>query len=367
MNEDAEPTDEQVRLIRANIAREDYLSTGSTLLNLACTGMPNCGLTKGRYFWMVGDSSSGKTFLTLTCMAEAAKNPNWNEYDFIFDDVEGGALMNFTQYFGSKMASRVKAPRYSEDDTPIYSDSAEDFYFGLDDLLDEVEKGKRKPFLYLLDSMDALTTKYEGEKFEEKKEAARNPRKKAAGDYGDGKAKLNSTWIRTVVRRLRDTKCTLIILSQTRDNIGAGLFEQKSTSAGGRALKFYATWQLWSSPGGSLSKVVNGQTRQLGIISRIRIKKNRLTGKEWEVEIPIYHSYGIDDVGSCIDFLIKEKVWSEKNGIIEAPDWDFSGRRETLVKKIETEGLYLDLVDVVADTWAAIEEACQLKRKPRYE
>lgn len=359
-------SEEGMRILRASIKKEDYLSTGSTLLNLACSGMPEYGLAKGLYFWMVGDSSSGKTFLMLTCIAEACRNPNWDGYDLIFDDVEGGALMDFEKFFGKKMAQRIKPPKKGSDGVPIYSDSAEDFYFGLDDKLKAVEAGKAKPFLYLLDSMDALTTKYEGEKFQEKK-SAKKTGKKPTGDYGDGKAKINSTWIRTVVRRLRDTRCTLIVLSQTRDNVGGGLFDPKSTSAGGRALKFYATWQLWSSPGASLTKLVNGQKRQLGMTSRITIKKNRLTGKEWTVEVPIYHSYGIDDIGSCINFLVKEKAWSEEEGTLKAPIFDFSGKRDTLIRKIESERLHKDLIEEVTDVWRTIEEACQVARKPRYE
>ena len=366
MSEDEDEVGVEMRILRASIKKEDYLSTGSTLLNLACSGMPDCGLAKGLYFWMVGDSSSGKTFLMLTCLAEAARNPNWSNYDLIFDDVEGGALMDMEKFFGKKMASRVLPPKRDTAGLPIYSDSAEDFYFGLDNRLNAVEAGKAKPFLYLLDSMDALTTKYEGAKFDEKKKADKTG-KKPPGEYGDGKAKINSTWIRTVVRRLRDTRCTLIILSQTRDNIGGGMFDPKSTSAGGRALKFYATWQLWSSPGQSITKVVNGQKRQLGMTSRISIKKNRLTGKEWTVEVPIYHSYGIDDIGSCFDFLVKEKAWSETDGALKAPLFDFSGKREALIKKIETECLHLDLIEEVTDVWRSIEEACQVSRKARYE
>lgn len=367
MSEDTEEADDQqMRILRASIKKEDYLSTGSTLLNLACSGVPEFGLAKGLYFWIAGDSSSGKTFLLLTCLAEAARNPNWDKYDLIFDDVEGGALMDMEQFFGKKMASRVKAPEYAEDGSPVYSDTAEDFYFGLDERLDDVDAGKAKPFIYVLDSMDALSTKYEGAKFDEKKTADRKG-KKAVGDYGDGKAKINSTWIRTVVRRLRDSRCTLVILSQTRDNVGGGIFESDSITSGGRALKFYATWQLWSSPGAAISKVVNGQPRQQGITSKIKVKKNRLTGKEWSVEIPIYHSYGIDDIGSMIDFLVKEKAWTEASGTLKAPIFDFSGRRETLIKKIETEKLHLDLIEEVVEVWRSIEEATQLRRKPRYE
>jgi len=76
------------------LTAKDYLSTGSTLLNLACTGFPERGFIKGHYYFIVGDSTSGKTWLSLTCLAEASINPNFKNYRFIYDNAEDGALMN---------------------------------------------------------------------------------------------------------------------------------------------------------------------------------------------------------------------------------------------------------------------------------
>lgn len=357
------------RLSRASIPKADYLSTGSTLLDLACSGMPGCGLFKGGYFWGCGDSDSGKTMLMLTIFAEASRNKNWDEYDLFFDDVERGALMDFEKFFGKKMKERVQPPKRDEDGSPLYSSTSEEFYYTLDDRLTLVEKGKAKPFLYCLDSMDALSTKYEAQKFKQAKKAYENETE-AAGSFGDGKAKQNSANLRTVISRLRDTGSSLIILSQTRDNIDGGMFEPKSVTSGGRALKFYASLQLWTSAGPKLTKAVNSVDRQIGITSRIAVKKNRITGKEWTIEIPIYHSYGIDDIGSCVDFLIKEKRWQAAErgkGKITAKDFDFEGSREGLLRRIEENELHNDLKMVVGEVWKEIEEACQLQRKPRYE
>jgi RecA/RadA recombinase len=353
------------KIIQHPIKKTDWLSTGSTLLNMALSGTPDGGFTKGRYFWLAGDSSSGKTFLTMTCFAEAARNPNWSKYDLIFDNVEDGALMSIEKFFGAKMAAKLQPPKW-DDGLPAYSKTAEEFYFNLDDRLDAVEAGKSPPFLYLLDSMDSLSTKYEGKKFDEKKTEFEGGAK-AKGDYGDGKAALNSKYLRTVVGRLRDTGCTLIIISQTRDNIDGGMFDPDSIAAGGRALKFYAAAQLWSVCGSKITKDVNGTVRQIGINSRVTVKKNRLTGKEWTVEIPIYHSYGIDDIGACVDWILKEKHWEGSTQKFTAPEFSFEGNRQKLIRKIESEGLEFDLRSVVADVWQEIDEKCTLQRKPRYE
>src|SRR6516162_7644169 len=105
------------------LTSSDFLSSGSTLLNLACSGRTRGCFVKGHYFYFVGDTSSGKTFLTLTAFAEACANPNFDEYELVFDNAENGALMNFEKFFGSKMASRVKEPESGN------SVTLQDFYY----------------------------------------------------------------------------------------------------------------------------------------------------------------------------------------------------------------------------------------------
>jgi RecA/RadA recombinase len=346
----------------------ELLKTGCTALDLAISGRRAGGFAKGHYFWMCGDSRSGKTFLMLTCLAEASINPEFDDYRFIYDNGENGALMDMERYYGGRMASRLEPPAVDDDGDPVFSEEIEDFYFNLDDALTECEKGGR-PFIYLLDSMDALDSKYNEAKFQEAKKAARKGTK-AKGDYGDGKAKINSTRLRRVVARLRATGSILIILSQTRDNINAGMFEEQQTHAGGRALKFYATVQLWSSVGSRIKKTVKGREMVIGVHCRVKTKKNRLTGKERVVEFPIYYDSGIDDIGGMVDFLTYWKHWpTAKGGMVDATvDFDdVKMRREELIRWIEDNDLREDLEDIVEAAWADIEKRLAVGRKSKYD
>lgn len=351
-------------LRRDPIPTTDLLKTGSTVLDLAISGRRQGGFAKGRYFWMVGDSSSGKTFLMLTCLAEAANNPHFDNYRFIFDDAEGGALMDMGRYFGQRMAARLEPPATDDDGNPVYSTTIEGFYFNLDDALN----GK-KPFIYVLDSMDALDSDYAGKKFREAKTAARKGTR-ARGEYGDGKAKINSTTIRRVVGQLRDSGSILIVLSQTRDDIGAGIFEEQKTHAGGHALKFYATVQLWSSVGSRIKKTVREREVTVGVHCRVRTAKNRLTGRERVVTVPIYYDTGIDDIGSMVDFLTHWGFWGKtKSGLIDASS-DFDGikkRREDLILWLEANDLRDDLEDIVETAWADNEARLAIRRQSKYK
>lgn len=336
------------------------LSTGSTLLNLACAGKPLVGFLPGKYYYLVGDSSSGKSFLSLTCMAEATLNQHFEKYRLIYDNSEDGALMSIENFFGKSLADRIEPPRWIQG-SPVYSSTIEEFYYHIDDAFDA-----KVPFIYILDSMDSLSSEDEESKFQEKKAASRkNSSKEVKGSYGDGKAKKNSTGMRRVIHNLEKSGSILLVISQTRDDIKPGSFQEK-TRAGGHALRFYATLEMWSSVAKKLTKTVNDIERQTGIICRIRIKKNRMTGKERVIEIPIYHSFGFDDISSCVDYLIREKHWKGGEGKFSAPEFDVTGSKEKIIRTIEAGDHELELRSLVCDVWDGIEEACRIDRKKRY-
>ncbi len=342
------------------IQKSSMLSTGSTLLNLASTGNIKGGFVKGEYHFFVGDSKSGKTFFCMTCFAELCADKNFEDYRIIYDGVEGGALMDIKKFFGSAVVDRLEAPGYDDGD-PVYSETVEEFYFNLIDAL-----AGNRPCIYVEDSMDGLTSMYERAKLDEKKAAVRGG-KKAKGDYGDGKAKINSSGLRSILPKLRETGSILIIINQTRDNINAGLFGPKKTRSGGRALTFYAALEMWSSVGKKITKTIKGIPRDIGVNVTIKVKKNRFTGRERSISVPIYYSYGIDDIGGCIEYLIEEGHWKKnRNGSIVATEFDKTLHLHKLANHIEENELETDLKDIVQEVWDEVEKACAVPRKKRY-
>ncbi len=338
-----------------------YLSTGSTLLNLAISGRSDAGFPVGSYVLFVGDSDSGKTFLSMTCFAEAARNPVFDRHRLIYDGPEGGALMDVRRFFGSRVADRLEPPETDDVGAPVYSDTVQSFYYHVDDALKSY-----RPFVYVLDSQDCLSSREELAKFEEQKKAHIKGKTDVAGSYGDSKAKAHSSNLRKVLGPLARTGSLLIVINQTRDSFDP--FEKK-TYSGGRALQFYATLQLWSSQAGKIKRTVKGKQRQLGVYCKVRVKKNRVAGRDRTVVIPIYHSVGIDNIGGCVDYLVEEGIWEEKAGRLVVrgmgPEW--VGNREKVIQRIESEEMEQDLIELVEQTWNDIEQACAVDRKPRYE
>jgi RecA/RadA recombinase len=334
------------------------LSTGATLLNLGLTDDPLYGLLTGHYYFFVGDSSSGKTWLTMNILAEAAYNPAFKNYRLIHDNVEDGALMDVPRYYGKETARRLECPRLIKG-MEVCSETVEDFYYNIDDAIKD-----GRPFIYLLDSQDSLTSSASNAKFSEQKKARRKGTE-VTGTFGDGKAKVHSENIRRVVAALKKSGSILIIISQTRDNLGFGF--EKKTRSGGRGLKFYATTEIWTSVRKKHKKEVRGGIKiQTGIDCKIDLKKNRITGDEPSVTIPIMNDIGVDDVGSMIDYLLETDHWELEGKKIAAPEFDFLGSRQKLIQWLKDETEVPMLQHLVGRVWNEIKAEARPTRSSRY-
>ncbi len=327
------------------------IPTGSTLFNLALSDDIKGGFDSGKIVNLIGDSSSGKTFLALSCFAEMAHSSVFDEYRFIYDDVEQANKFNISYLFGEKTEKRIEEPPKG------HSDLIEDFR---DNILTVIND--EKPFVYVLDSFDALTSEEELKKVNEQI-IAREKGNKISGTYGTEKARGASQLLRMIKANLKKTKSALIIISQTRDNIGISFAEK--TRSGGRALKFYSTHEIWTAHIGFIKRRVNDKDRKIGIHSRIKITKNKLTGKIHEINIPILYDYGIDDIRGNIDWLIEEGIWDIKGGIIKSNIFP-SLTMEKLIHYVEEHGKENELKNIVKEEWENIQNNLKLNRKRKY-
>ena len=350
---------------------EAGLSSGCTLVNLAMTGRTGVAFLPGHCYPLVGDSSSGKTWMLLQVMAEATRNPLFGKYDIILDQPERGALMNISRYFGADLARRLKPPSLGRP-----SDILEEFY---DQVQDAVDGGK--PFLYGLDSEDSLPPAADIQKMDEDRAARRKAIDKGdeaadadiKGSYKTDRARTNSSSLRVANNNMAKTGSMLFIIKQTRDRIGFGSQFDPKTKSGGNAITFYATHELWFSVRGDIRKTVRGKSRVIGVRLMVKVKKNRGTGRSRSVELHFYPSLGFDDTGSMCNFLIEEGHWVAKKSTsgdassVKAPEFDFEGKVETLIETIE--GIQdgpKELTRLVADVWRDIEDQCAVNRRPRY-
>lgn len=353
---------------------QNLLSCGSTLVNLATSNLSCGALLKGRYYIMIGGSQTGKTWMYHAIFAESGLHKRFKDYRLIKDEPELGSDFDIAYYFGQKTASRIEQAwpgRTDKDGNDIpNSRTVEEFYDNVENKLDECEKDK-VGMIYVLDSMDCLTTEASLKANAIAKEN-RAENKEISGSYGDGKAKVNSQRLRNVVSRLESTGSILIIICQERDNLASPVGGK--TFSGGNALLFYACVQFWFKKIGAIDAVIKGRKRNLGSTTRCQIIKNRLTGQQdRDITVSYYHSFGIDDIGDIIDFLIEEKHWSggkTATSKIDATEFEQCLNKESLVKYIQEDIEREKQVRQIAEkVWNDIQKDVyeKVKRVNRYE
>ncbi len=341
----------------------NYLSSGITLLNMACSDKAIGAFRPGTMTNLIGDSSSGKSMIALSILAEACSSPAFDKYKKIYDDAEAALFFDIEKLFGSKLAEQIDFPNgIDEEGAPTKSNSVEELDLYLNRLL---EAGT--PFIYIVDSLDSLPSIHDIEYAEETRSAVEKG-KPLPGSYEMQKAKALSKMFRELVKKLEKSNSILIVLSQVRDNPNQIGYIKKPYRTGGKALKFYSSLEIWLNVKGTIDKQVKGQKHKIGQWVKANVTKNKYTGKYRTVEFPIYYSYGVDDIESLLYFLASYDVAKLKGSKIDVTinEKEYRGPVEKIVREIENDGTYQALRKMALSTWKDIEQALITDRKPKY-
>jgi len=251
----------------------EAVSTGSLGLDIA---LGIGGLPKGRIIEIFGPESSGKTTLSLHCVAEAQKNGGV----CAFIDAEHA----LDPVYASKLGVDLDDLLVSQPDTGEQALEIADTLVrsGAVDLL-------------VIDSVAALT-----------------PRAEIEGEMGDQlpglQARLMSQALRKLTGSISKSKCMVIFINQIRMKIGV-MFGNPETTTGGNALKFYASVRLDIRRIGQIKdreEVIGNQTR-------VKVVKNKVAPPFRQVEFDIIYGEGISKTGELIDLGVKANV-VEKSG-----------------------------------------------------
>ncbi len=255
------------------VAEIEATSTGSLGLDIA---LGIGGLPKGRVVEIYGPESSGKTTLTLHCVAEEQKK---------------GGICAF-----------VDAEHALD---PIY---ARKLGVDLDELLiSQPDTGEQA-----LEIVDTLVRSGAVNMVVIDSVAALTPRSELEGDMGDSSvgvhARLMSQAMRKLTSSISRTKCTVIFINQIRMKIGV-MFGSPETTTGGNALKFYSSVRLDIRRIGALKD----RDEIVGNATRVKVVKNKLAPPFKQVEFDIMYGEGISKMGELLDLGVKAGV-VEKSG-----------------------------------------------------
>jgi recombination protein RecA len=180
--------------------------------------------------------------------------------------------------------------------------------------------------------------------------AALVPRAEIEGEMGDAhvglQARLMSQALRKLTGALSQTKTTAIFINQLREKIGV-FFGSPETTAGGKALKFYASVRLDIR---RIETLKDGQ-ESVGNRTRVKVVKNKLAAPFRQAEFDILFGEGISREGSLIDFGVEQDI-VKKSGA-----W-YTYEGEQLGQGKENSRKYLKENPAVADT---IEQKIKIK------
>jgi RecA/RadA recombinase len=330
-----------------------FLNTGSRLLNLALSGDAwNGGWAGQRLINVVGDTTTGKTL--LACEA-----------------------VNQLYYGWSKEGKNVKCT-YRDVEAAFDFSLAEEFGMPLDWIewgeLDTIQQyfvelykqfkseDKYDCHLDIIDSLDGISEDAEIKRAEK----LGRGEKLEKGTYGTQKPKEISAGLRISSKKVKLKNMIVFVVSQVRHDIGNVSRVKSFTRSGGKALDHYASQVVWLAEKGAILKTIKGDRKaKVGKTVQVRVSKNRLYREGAIVEIDILDRYGIDDVGTMLN-------WLDHWGYIkkDKQSYVFGGvkfGRDKFIEAVENDPkLYRRVVDHLQKSWDSIEEKLKPKRKKKY-
>ncbi len=246
----------------------EVISTGSIALDVA---LGIGGLPKGRIVEIYGPESSGKTTVALHAIANAQKNGG----TAAFIDAEHALDPVYAQALGVNIDELL----VSQPDTGEQA-------LEIADML--IRSGSID--VIVIDSVAALV-----------------PRAEIEGEMGDAhvglQARLMSQALRKLTGALSTTGTTMIFINQLREKIGV-FFGSPETTAGGKALKFYASVRL------DIRRIetLKDGTEAVGNRTRVKVVKNKMASPFKQAEFDIIYGVGISREGSLLDFGVDQEI-----------------------------------------------------------
>jgi RecA/RadA recombinase len=272
----------------------NFIDTGSYSFNALLSGSIFGGLPGNKITAIAGEAATGKTFFALGI----CKN-------FLDKDKEAGVI-----YFESESAiskemivSRgVDASRMVIIPVATVQEFRNQSIKVLDKYLEQPED-KRKPLMFVLDSLGMLSTTKEMEDTAEGKETRDMTR-----------SQIVKSTFRVLTLKLGKAKVPMIMTNHTYDVIGS-MFPQKEMG-GGSGLKYAASSIIYLGK----RKEKDADNEVIGNIIHCKNYKSRLTKENAQIDVRLTYKSGLDRYYGLLEIAEEEGIFKKVSTRYELPD-----------------------------------------------
>jgi len=255
----------------------EWISTGSSLLDLAISNRANGGLPVGRITEITGMEASGKSLIAAHLLANTQKMGGLA----VYIDTENAMNEDFLTAIGMDMGKMLY----------IQLEAVEDIFEVIENIILKVkESDKNRLVSIAVDSVAAATTKIEQAQDYDKE------------GWATSKAIVLSKGMRKITQLIGRERVCLVFTNQLREKLGV-MFGDKYTTSGGKAIQFHASCRLRLKAAGQIKAKINGKEQVIGIKTKAKVVKNRMGPPLREAEFNIYFESGIDDFGGWLQVL----------------------------------------------------------------
>lgn len=255
----------------------EWVSTGSTLLDLAVSNRPYGGLPVGRIVELQGMEASGKSLIMAHVLANTQKKGGLA----VYIDTENALSEEFLRAIGVNVTDMLYIPM----------ETIEDIFEAVENIIETIRKSSKDRLVTIvIDSVSAASTKVEQDADYDK------------DGWATAKAIIMSKAMRKITNVIGKQRVLLLAASQLREKMGV-MFGDKYTTSGGKALGFHASCRIRLKGVGKL-KSGSGKTEQIiGVQTEAQVIKNRMGPPFKKATFDIYFNSGIDDVNSWLVLL----------------------------------------------------------------
>lgn len=269
----------------------DFVSTGSSMLDLAISNRPNGGIPVGRITEITGLEASGKSLLAAHLIASTQKKGGIG----VFIDTESAVSREFFEAIGVDVSKMIYAS----------IETIEDVFLAVESIIERVRRQQSdKVVTIVVDSIMGASTKQEMEAEYDK------------DGYATAKAIIISKAMRKLTNLVARQKVALVLTNQLRVRMGVS-FGDPWTTSGGKAIPFHSSVRLRLKAIGQITTAKDGVKQIVGVTTRAQVVKNRIGPPQRVVDYDIYYASGIDDYGSWLSVLKQYKYVTQKGAWYE--------------------------------------------------